>query len=216
MTGSREDYLKAIYSLGGDVNFVSNKDLASKLEIAAASVSEMMLCLQKEGLVEYRPYHGTKLTDEGLKICNVVVKNHRLWEVFLMRHLGYSWAEAHEEAELLEHATTLRLVERLDKFLNYPTYCPHGSLIPREGENIDALSILLSDLEVDEEAIVEHLIEEKELLDYLENLGLLIGEKIKIINKEPYEGSISFKQGKKKLTLSYKAASQVYVRIIDA
>ncbi|MEM5817806.1 MAG: metal-dependent transcriptional regulator, partial [Desulfitobacterium hafniense] len=95
MTPNKEDYLKAIYKLGGLERLVSNKRIAEALQIAPASVTEMLGKMKRECLIHYEPYKGSRLTDEGMRTAISLVRGHRLWEVFLMRHLGYSWSEAH-------------------------------------------------------------------------------------------------------------------------
>lgn len=214
MTSNKEDYLKVIYELGGETERVTNKEIAEKLDLAAPSVSEMLVRLQQEGLVEYKAYHGTKLTEQGLESCIKVVRSHRLWEVFLMEHLGYTWREAHEDAHLLEHIAPDRMIDRLDKYLGYPKTCPHGAPIPRHGilpeEQDDARP--LSSLENGEEAVIVRIIEDGKLLDYLTSTGMQINEKIEILHKGQYEGPIIFKQCDKTITISYKAATQIYVR----
>ena len=125
MTSNKEDYLKAIYDAGGCDHYVSNKKLVERLGISPASVSEMLSKLHNDGLITYRAYHGSKLTEKGLSSCVDVVRNHELWVVFLIRHLGYSWWEAHEEAHHLEHVGSHMMIARLDEFLGHPKTCPH-------------------------------------------------------------------------------------------
>ena len=213
MTSNKEDYLKAIYEEGGLEDYVSNKTIAEKMGIAAPSVSEMLSKLQQDGLIDYKAYHGAKLTEKGLSSCLHVVRSHRLWEVFLMRHLGYSWREAHEDAHLLEHIAPERMIDRLDAFLNFPQTCPHGAQIPHKGEiPHDAYrSQKLSALKVGQSAVISRLVEDGQLLDYLSDCGVLIGKDITILSKEPYEGPVSFLQEDKTITISYKAATQIYV-----
>lgn len=91
--------------------------------------------LVKEGLVEHSPYQGVQLTPAGLEKASTLVRKHRLWEVFLVDHLGYSWNEVHDEAEVLEHVTSSQLEQKLDNYLNHPTFCPHGGMIPQQGSN---------------------------------------------------------------------------------
>lgn len=130
-----------------------------------------------------------------------------------MEYLGYSWREAHEDAHILEHSTPPRMVDRLDLFLNHPATCPHGSLIPQKGKSIEkAILYRLSDIKVGEEVHVSRIIEDGKLLDYLENVGLEIGKSVKLVDFEPYEGPVTFEQDGKKITISYKAATQIYVR----
>nr|HML46392.1 metal-dependent transcriptional regulator [Clostridia bacterium] len=100
MTPNKEDYLKVIHRLGGAEGLVSNKQIADALKIAPASVSEMLTKLSREGLIRHQAYKGLCLTPEGQRIAVSLVRGHRLWEVFLICHLGYTWSEAHEDAEL--------------------------------------------------------------------------------------------------------------------
>ena len=216
MTSNKEDYLKIIYEEGGLQKAVANKVIAEKLGIAAASVSEMLTKLEKQGLVHYQPYKGAKLTDEGLSMVIDVVRSHRLWEVFLIRHLGYTWREAHEDAHLLEHATPKRMIDRLDMFLNHPQTCPHGSKIPQNSDADQAFMLQpLSALSVGDRAIVRKISEDGALLDYLEKNGLKIGKEIIVEDVDEYEGPISFMQNGHSISVSHKAARQVYVELQD-
>ena len=215
MNDSRTDYLKAIYDESNEQvdKIATNKQLAVRLKVTPASISEMLVKLSELGLIETIPYKGCKLTQKGLDECIQILRKHRLWEVFLIRHLNYTWREAHDDAHLLEHATTRRMLDRLDNFLNFPQYCPHGSTIPqKEHENCDNRDLsLLSSLEVNEEAIISKVSEDGKLLDYLWNLGLKVGEKVRIISKGEYEGPILLIQNEKEISVSYKAAIQIYV-----
>lgn len=213
---TKEDYLKIIYEEGGLDSTVSNKVIAEKLGIAPASVSEMLAKLGGQGLIDYQAYKGSRLTPEGLAACMDVVRSHRLWEVFLIRHLGYSWRESHEDAHLLEHAASPRILERLDAFLNYPQTCPHGSQIPREGEALRQATLQrLSDLAVGDHAIVRRVVEDGALLDYLERSGVEVHQAIEVLAVEDYEGPIRFAQGDQTISISYKAATQIFVERQD-
>lgn len=132
MTDNKEDYLKAIYELGGEEKEVSNKQIANSLEISPSSVSEMIKKLLEEGYVEYELYKGIKLTNYGASEAKKVKRRHLLWEVFLFEKLGYSIDDIHEEAEILEHITSEKLEKALDKYLKYPKVCPHNTNIERE------------------------------------------------------------------------------------
>ncbi len=212
MTQNKEDYLKIIYKLGGAEELVSNKLIAESLKIAPASVTEMLGKLKREGLIYYEPYKGSRLTSKGIRAAISLVRGHRLWEVFLMRHLGYSWSEAHEDAELLEHITPPRLVERLDIFLNYPAYCPHGNAIPQPDGQI--IPIPLQTLDLLPVGVTSHIrlvTEEKELLDYLQELGIKIGDSVRIIDVAAYEGPITLELEDNRVQISYKAACQIFV-----
>ena len=124
MTPNREDYLKIILELGGDTTKVNNKQIVSSLDVSAASVSEMISKLVKEELVEHSPYQGVQLTASGLQKASSLIRKHRLWEVFLVEHLDYSWNEVHDDAEVLEHVTSEHLADHLENYLNHPEHCP--------------------------------------------------------------------------------------------
>lgn len=212
MTPKKEDYLKALYEEGGLEKPVLNKTISEKLGIAPASVSEMLVKLDKQGFISYEAYKGACLTAAGFAACIDVVYSHKLWEVFLVRHLGYSWREAHEDAHLLEHATSPRMTDRLDAFLNRPKTCPHGSLIPRKGQTPDPLRLLrLSNLSEGERAVIHRVVEDGRLLDYLERSGLQIHKTIQVLSIDDYEGPVSFLQDGRMITISFKAATQIFV-----
>ncbi len=123
------DYVKAIWEVAG-AGAASTKDVATRLSIAPASVTNMFARLQEMGLAEYERYRGASLTEAGRAEALRLVRRHRLIETFLLEHLGYSWEEVHEEAERLEHAVSERFTERLADLLAHPTHDPHGSPIP--------------------------------------------------------------------------------------
>lgn len=213
MTSNKEDYLKVIYEEGGLERAVPNKTISERLGISPASVSEMLAKLENQGLISYEAYKGSRLTEEGTAICIDVVRSHELWEVFLMRHLGYTWREAYEDSHFLEHVTPARMVDRLDAFLNYPQTCPHGALIPQNGKVPQNMQLMrLSSLCQGESAVIHRVVEDGALLDYVERTGLKIHREIKIISIDDYEGPISFLQDEKTITISFKAATQIFVK----
>ena len=212
MTTNKDDYLKAIYHCGGLGKRVSTKAIAQKLGIASASVTEMVARLAKEGLLTYEPYKGSQLTQTGAEACINVVRSHELWEVFLVQYLGYSLSEAHSDAEALEHATSLKLAERLETLLNRPEVCPHGAVIPRPG-NIppERDMLLLSALNAGNGAVIGQTGEEKELLDYLERLGIKTGTHIILERFGEYGGPLEVTIGSQVIQLTRKAADQIWV-----
>jgi DtxR family Mn-dependent transcriptional regulator len=123
------DYLKAIWEVGGS-GAASTTDVADRLSVASASVTNMFARLQEMGLAKYERYRGASLTDRGREEALRLVRRHRLLETFLLEHLGYSWQEVHEEAERLEHAVSDGFTERLAAFLGHPDQDPHGAPIP--------------------------------------------------------------------------------------
>lgn len=207
MTPNKEDYLKAIFAAASDMGLASNKKVADALQVSPASVSEMLLRLQKEGLIIYTPYKGSKLTEKGITLLYPVVQSHRLWEVFLMQYLGYTWREAHEDAHLLEHATSERLLSRLDAFLEYPSHCPHGNPIQRETKSIDEISELpLSTLNTGETGEILRVEERGELLDMLTAHGLHIGSRLK------KQTTSDFSYENKTISLKESDLDHIYVK----
>lgn len=120
MSQSREDYIKFIYE-EGHAQLVTNKQIALGLGIAPPSVSEMMLKLNAEGLISYRPYHGATLTKSGQEMAKELIRKHEIWEYFLEHKLKYTKEEVHELAEILEHVTSNDLANRLAAYLQFPS-----------------------------------------------------------------------------------------------
>ncbi len=119
MSQSQEDYMKFIHKYG-EGDYVSNKHISEGLLVAPSSVSEMISRLDRDGLVDYRPYHGAKLTQRGQERAQAIIRKHLIWEYLLETKLGYAKDEVHDLAEVLEHATPADLADRLAEFIEYP------------------------------------------------------------------------------------------------
>lgn len=210
MSISKEDYIKTIYQLGGEENEVNNKEIAKVLNISAPSVSEMIKKLLEDGYVEYIRYQGVRLTDYGISEAVKIRRRHLLWEVFLVEKLGYKWDEVDEEAERLEHVTSLQLEERLDRYLDHPTVCPHGSPIIRYNQNIPHYRTL-NELSIGNETKILRLIDKKEVLRYADSLGLKIGENIKIIDVDPSKEQMKISKEDKEILIEMEFAKNIYV-----
>ncbi|UQF68168.1 metal-dependent transcriptional regulator [Enterococcus faecium] len=212
MTPNREDYLKIILELGGDTTKVNNKQIVSSLDVSAASVSEMISKLVKEELVEHSPYQGVQLTASGLQKASSLIRKHRLWEVFLVEHLDYSWNEVHDDAEVLEHVTSEHLADHLENYLNHPEHCPHGGSIPKKEEVVhEERRQTLESYPVGTKVRIARVLDEKELLDYLVTIDLNINEEYEIVDIAAYEGPITIQNDRKKISVSFKAASTIFV-----
>lgn len=129
-TLAEENYLKSIYHLSLNSTSVSTNQLAALLNTKASSVTDMLKKLSDKGLINYMPYQGVSLTTAGEKIAVNIIRKHRLWEYFLVEKLDFKWDEVHEMAEEMEHISSTELIDRLDKFMGYPKYDPHGDPIP--------------------------------------------------------------------------------------
>jgi DtxR family Mn-dependent transcriptional regulator len=214
-TLTEENYLKAIYrlSLNGD-NKITPTAIAEEISVNAASVVDMIKKLTEKELIIYDKVKGAKLTDMGSKTALAIIRNHRLWEVFLIEKLGYSWDVVHEIAEQLEHIKHPELADSLDKFLGYPNYDPHGDPIPKSnGEMPNTVKTLLSEIEVGKTCRVAAVKDTSSIfLQYLLQLSVSIGTKIKVLDKIAFDGSMSIEIGKEMKTIvSKKFAESLFV-----
>ena len=211
MSKSLEDYLKGIYLLKKRKQY-SNKNLAEYLNISPASVSEMIKKLSNE---DYLISEGRniKLTKKGSDIAVNIIRKHRVWEVFLVEKLGYDKDEIHEEAEVLEHVTSDKLLQKLEKFLFYPKECPHGSPIFYDSDEFNEANIMkLSDTEERDEIIILSVEDNIELYDYLREMDVTIKENYNIIRKDPFNGPIYLKNSQKKVKIiAYDAAKLIEI-----
>ena len=153
MTTSEENYLKVIYHLSQvSPKGVNTNAIAGMLETKASSVTDMLKKLSDKDLVSYQKYQGVTLTEKGFLSAKMIVRKHRLWEVFLVDKLQFSWDEVHEIAEELEHIQSIALIDKLDAFLGHPDFDPHGDPIPnRQGEIKKTSKLLLSEAELNQE-----------------------------------------------------------------
>ena len=215
MTPNKEDYLKLMYELGAYRNKIPNKSIVSGLNVSPASVSEMISKLEKDQLVTHTPYQGVQLTEKGMAYASSLIRKHRLWEVFLVQHLNYSWEEVHVEAEILEHATSDILSNRLEVFLNNPEFCPHGGIIPSLDTFVEEPNQLtLNSRQEQEQVIIKRVLDESDLLEYLAEIGLQINDVMTISKVGAYEGPITLtNQEGQEIMISYKAAANVFVEL---
>lgn len=196
---TEENYLKSIYRLSQveDVK-ITLTSIAEDIGVNAASVLDMIKKLTEKNLISYDKIQGAKLLDKGKKGALAIVRNHRLWEVFLLEKLNYSWDVVHEIAEQLEHIKHPELADRLDAFLGFPEYDPHGDPIPKSsGEMPNTVKTLLSEIEVGQTCRVAAVKDTSSVfLQYLVQLHVSIGTKIKVLDKIPFDSSLSIQIGK--------------------
>lgn len=212
---TEENYLKAIYRLSLKRNTkITPTAIAEEISVNAASVVDMIKKLSVKNLISYDKTKGAKLTDKGMKTALVIVRNHRLWEVFLFEKLGYSWDVVHEIAEQLEHIKHPELADRLDKFLGNPQYDPHGDPIPKSsGEMPATVKTLLSEIEIGKICRVAAIKDTSPIfLKYLLQLSVSINTKIKVLDIIPFDGLMIIQIGKgTKTTVSKKFADSLLV-----
>jgi DtxR family Mn-dependent transcriptional regulator len=215
MTFSEENYLKAIYHLTVVSNSeVSTNSIAEMMETKASSVTDMLKKLAEKDLVNYKKYQGVSLTDTGKLSAKMIVRKHRLWEVFLVEKLDFSWDEVHDIAEQLEHIKSEKLINKLDNFLGNPTEDPHGDPIPNaEGEILKIDKRLLSELSESQSGICVGVKDtSSEFLKYLDKQEIALGSKIEILGRESFDLSLRIKVNGKSLTISNKIASNLYIK----
>ncbi|HTK81089.1 MAG TPA: metal-dependent transcriptional regulator [Bacteroidota bacterium] len=210
---STEDYIKGIYKLQQDGGTVSTSELAAHLEITDASVTDMVKKLSERKLLWHTPYRGVELTEQGKRLALKMMRRHRLWEMLLVKFLGYSWDEVHDEAELLEHVTSDEMEQRLDKALGYPKVDPHGDPIPTAEGILEVKELRkLSDSSTgDRVAIARVNDDDSALLQHASRLGLELNAKLRVEEKLDFDGSMTVKVGNKKKFISKKLAEAVFV-----
>jgi DtxR family transcriptional regulator, Mn-dependent transcriptional regulator len=215
LTISIQDYLKSIYELTENGENASTTALAKKLKISAPSVTGMIqkLASARPALVEYQKHQGVTLTKEGKKAALEVIRHHRLLEAWLVQTLGYSWDEVHEEAERLEHVISENFEQRIAAAMGHPDRDPHGEPIPTADLRMPLDdSMPLSALRSNQTATIQRVqASDKELLRYLEELGLVPGVQIEVKDYSPFDHNLTIKLGRKSLVLGLSITSKIFV-----
>ncbi len=221
LTFVEENYIKALLHLSSKDRAMTQKtgvgtnDLASYLQVKPSTVNEMLKRLKEKVLVNHEKYKKVTLTEEGEIIGLKIIRKHRLWETFLYTKLAFDWDEVHDIAEQLEHIQSDKLIERIDQFLDYPNYDPHGDPIPDSNgilpqRDTSRLSLMDKDVSCVMLAVSDT---SKDFLQYLEDLGIRIGAKMWVVDKIVYDGSMKIKKGEELITLSKKVADNILVGI---
>lgn len=212
---SKENYLKAIYSLSKiKKDYISSSEIAKELSLTNAAISEMANRLAREGYIEYKKYKGIKILAAGEKLAISVIRKHRLWELFLIETLGLKWGEVHLEAEKLEHSTSNSLIDKIDEFLNYPKTDPHGFPIPNKNGHFrsKAEDFELKDCEIGKTYKISRVNDKNnELINYLSHINLFIDKKIKIKDKLGFDCSVIIEIDNQTHSLSEKLVNNIYI-----
>lgn len=213
---TEENYLKAIYKLSlNGVQGVSTNAIADELSTKPSSVTDMIKKLAEKQLVSYQKYQGVNLTKKGRDIAVSIIRNHRLWEVFLVEKLKFKWDEVHDLAEELEHINTHKLTERLDEFLKFPKFDPHGDPIPdKDGNIVQHKDFTLSDLRKGDKAIVVGVKEHsKSYLNYLEQLQLVLGAEVEVRDIVEFDATMQLLVNNKQVIISNQASKNLIVKL---
>lgn len=212
---SEENYIKAIYHLSAiSKKGISTNAIAKKLDTKASSVTDMIKKLSEKEVIIYKKYQGVTLTDFGKKTAANIIRKHRLWEVFLVDKLNFSWDEVHEVAEQLEHIKSPKLIDELDAFLGHPKRDPHGDPIPDKDGNLHTIEkSLLATLAINEVGICVGVEDSSsEFLQFLDKQEIALGKEIKVLEKEPFDGSVLIRINNKVLSVSNKIANNLYIQ----
>jgi len=216
LSHTEENYLKALFHLTTesiDKSKAGTNELAAHLNVKPASVNDMLKKLKEKKLISYEKYGKISLTTEGKRKAVDIVRKHRLWETFLYEKLEFSWDEVHEIAEQLEHIQSAKLIDKLDKLLNYPEFDPHGDAIPNAKGELDIKPRkTLSEIAIGKTC---KLIAVKDnsatFLQYVVKVGLGISSKIKVLSRQDYDANLEIEVNGKKSTVSQKFAENIYV-----
>tara|TARA_B110000090_G_scaffold71904_1_gene82073 strand:+ start:1314 stop:1979 length:666 start_codon:yes stop_codon:yes gene_type:complete len=215
-TQSEENYLKAIFHLSEILSTgISTNSIAKKLATKPSSVTDMVQKLSEKKVVDYKKYQGVLLTPFGKKTAANIVRKHRLWEVFLVEKLNFSWDEVHEVAEQLEHIKSPKLINELDALLGFPKQDPHGDPIPdKEGNYYPLEKELLATLRIGEKGICIGVHDSSSaFLQFLDKRKIALGNEIKVLAKESFDDSIQIQIGNRELSISNKIANNLYIKI---
>lgn len=217
---TEENYLKSIYKIAeSDGIPVSTNSVAARMQTTAASVTDMIKRLNEKELLDYEKYKGVQLTEQGSRLATQLIRKHRLWEVFLTEQLGFSWDEVHDIAEELEHIQSNQLIDRLDRFLGHPRFDPHGDPIPdANGCWEHRQQILLSALVPGQTGIVTGVNDHSPaFLQYLQQLGLILGARISLQETVAYDQSLRVVIGECQVqSLSDKVARNLFIHLSEA
>jgi DtxR family Mn-dependent transcriptional regulator len=214
-TSTEENYIKAIYHLQGADDVVTTNALSAELKTRPASVTDMLKKLKAKKLLSYEKYQGFRLSQDGKKVALGIIRRHRLWEYFLSEKLKFNWDEVHEVAEQLEHVPSVKLIDKLDEYLDYPRFDPHGDPIPdRNGKIATHDRICITAIPLNHQMEVCHVGNQTpELLDILKHNKIGIGTILEVKKKFPFDNSIEIKSGNKAaLILSEAVAKHIWLK----
>lgn len=213
-----ENYLKALYSLAGPENEVSVNELSKRLEIKMPTVNSMMKRFAEKGLIFYESYKPVKITETGKKEAALIVRKHRLTEMFLVEKMGFNWEEVHEIAEQIEHIKSPLFFDKMDTILGHPQFDPHGSPIPDvNGHLAETGFVPLSQCKLQELVTLKGVLDSSEdFLRYLNSKSILLGDEIQILSIEAYDGSMELDfKNKSREKLSQLVCSKLLIQKME-
>ncbi len=219
MNRAEEDYIKTIYELTIEKNqsLIKTNELSERFGFTDQSVNEMIKRLEQKKLISFIPYKGVSLTNKGKEVAIRMVRSHRIWEVFLTEKLGFPWESVHEDAEMLEHAASPLVLEKLYDYLGKPKYCQHGNPIPDlEGKMEETTHLSLDETSPNDLFIVMRVLDHKELLTFMNQQNMRLHDQYLIIEKDLFTGLIKIQKDQETKTLSLKIAKMIFGRIVGS
>jgi len=215
LTGSQQDYLKALLTLSPDGQRVAPSRLALRLDVSAPSVTNMLNRLAEEGLVEHERRAGRRLTAKGRRQAMEMVRRHRLLETFLVRVLGLDWSEVHADAEVLEHHVSERVLEALDRHMGYPREDPHGHPIPDRTGRVRRRALRrLQDVPRGGRATVREIVDRNgQLMARWKDVGLVPGATVVVRDVQTLEDVFVIEVGRRKLVTGSEGLNGVWVEV---
>ncbi|MFC3414959.1 metal-dependent transcriptional regulator [Algoriphagus hitonicola] len=217
-SSTEENYLKILFNLTHEKGEVNISELSSQLGVSMPTVNSMIKNLQKSDLVHYEKYKPVTLSEKGKKTAALIVRKHRLTEMFLVNKMGFGWEEVHQIAEQVEHIHAPKFFERMDEMLGFPTVDPHGSPIPDKHGRMQELHYKnLSQVKPGNQVILVALADSSsDFLEFLNSRKLKLGMELKILSKETYDQSmiVSY-ENQQSETLSEKVCEKLLVRSVE-
>lgn len=211
---SKEDYLSTIYKNRDSDGIIKGNQIAEKMEISNAAVTDMLKKLSNDGFVDHERYRGIKLTGEGEEYARNMVRRHRIWEVFLHQVVGLSWDKVHDEAENLEHSSSDELISRMEEMLDFPEFDPHGNPIPNKNGELPEQSqgVPLNSVTPGTKVIVIRVNDiNNDFLNYISKMGLELNKEIEVKDFLDYDSSVLILIDGREVNLSSKLASNIFV-----
>lgn len=218
LTKSEEDYLKAIFQLLTEENIhkVGNNQIADYLNVSPASTNQMIKKLKAKKYVSSEKYGKLELTKEGKTIAVGLIRKHRLWETFLYNFLNFSWDEVHEVAEQLEHIKSKKLIDELDRFMNFPERDPHGEVIPdHQGKYTLKPKITLSSIAAGQKCQLVSVNDASvTFLKYVSEIGLALSSEIEVLEIREFDNSIRIRYNDREEAVTKKFADNIFVKVL--
>ena len=211
---SKEDYLSVIYKSSDSNGVIKANQIAEKLNISGAAVTDMLKKLVKDGYINYEKYKQISLTKEGREYARSMVRRHRIWELFLNQIVGMPWDKVHDEAENLEHLSSDELVNRLEVILDYPQFDPHGDPIPDKNGMLPKQKkmIPLSMIGTGEIVQVVRVNDfDNDFLNYLSGIGIKLDKKLVIKDVLNFDKSMLIEIDGNEINISNTIAANIFV-----